>query len=297
MTISIPDLEQRAALGWRAPEEERLGDWLLRAAAGFTGRANSALATGHPGCPLDQAARAVRDWYQARGLPAMIAIPYPAGRPQAIPLDGFLAGLGWGVRVGIATVMTAPAGQVAGAARTALAGGGPAGRAGAPPAPVPMEVPIGVEMDPEPSEEWLALYHYRGQPGLPPIARQVLTSAPWQAFASIRDGGQTIAIGRVAAAAGWAGLTAIEVAPGYRRRGLATVVTAALAAQAAAHGAQRVYLQVEDDNEPARRLYRRIGFTAHHDFHYRIAPERQSLDPAPGPADRPAGPGRPGGCR
>jgi N-acetylglutamate synthase len=253
MTISIPDLEQRAALGWRAPEEERLGGWLLRAADGFTGRANSALATGHPGCPPDQAARAVQEWYQARGLPAMIAIPYPVGRPQAVPLDVFLAGLGWGVRAGTATVMTAPTGQVAGVARTVLAGGDS-------------------QMDPEPSEEWLALYHYRGQPSLPPIARQVLTSAPWQAFASIRDGGQTIAIGRVAAAADWAGLTAIEVAPRYRRRGLATVVTAALAAQAARRGAEHVYLQVEDDNEPARMLYRRIGFAAHHDYHYRIAP-------------------------
>ncbi len=269
MTISIPDLEQRAALGWRAPEEERLGEWLLRAADGFTGRANSALATGHPGCPLDQAAGAVRDWYQARGLPAMIAISYPVGQPQAVPLDGFLAGLGWGVRAGIATVMTAPAGQVAGAgAGVAGAGAGvamtglAAGRS----------AELGVAMDPEPSEEWLALYHYRGQPGLPPIARQVLTSAPWQAFASIRAHGQTIAIGRVAAAADWGGLTAIEVAPGYRRRGLATIVTAALAAQAAAHGADHVYLQVEDANEPARLLYRRIGFTEHHDYHYRIAP-------------------------
>jgi N-acetylglutamate synthase len=157
-------------------------------------------------------------------------------------------------------------------------------------------VPVEVEMDQEPSEEWLALYHYRGEPSLPPIARQVLTSAPWQAFASIRDRGETIAIGRVAVAAGWAGLTAIEVAPGYRRRGLATVVTAALAGQAAAHGAGHVYLQVEDDNEPARLLYRRIGFAAHHDYHYRVAPERQSPDPARGTADRPAGPGRPGGC-
>jgi N-acetylglutamate synthase len=296
VAISIPDLEQRAALGWRAPEEERLGDWLLRAADGFTGRANSALATGHPGCPLDHAARSVRDWYQARGLPAMIAISYPAGRPQAVPLDGFLAGLGWGVRPGTATVMTAQAGQVAGAARAGRAGGVLAGRAGGSPGPGPAEMPVHVEMAPEPSEEWLALYHYRGQPSLPPIARPVLTSAPWQAFASVRAGGQTIAIGRVAAAAGWAGLTAIEVAPGHRRRGLATAVTAALAAQAAAHGAGHVYLQVEDDNEPARILYRRIGFTAHHDYHYRIAPEGQSLDPALGTADRPAGPGRPGGC-
>ena len=127
-------------------------------------------------------------------------------------------------------------------------------------------------MDPEPGEDWLGLYHYRGQPSLPPIARQVLTSAPWQAFASIRDGGQTVAIGRVAAAGGWAGLTAIEVAPGHRRRGLATTVTAALAAQAAERGAGQVYLQVEDGNEAARALYRRIGFTAHHDYHYRLAP-------------------------
>ena len=296
MTISIPDLEQRAALGWRAPEEERLGEWLLRAAGGFTGRANSALATGHPGWPLDRAARAVQDWYQARGLPAMIAIPHPAGRPQAVPLDGFLAGLGWGVRAGVATVMTAPAGQVARVAGPVPAAGGAAALAGGCPAPVPMEVPMEVVMDPEPSEDWLALYHYRGQPSLPPIARQVLTSAPWQAFASIRDGGETIAIGRVAAAAGWGGLTAIEVAPGHRRRGLATAVTAARAAQAAAHDAGHIYLQVEDDNEPARSLYRRIGFTAHHDYHYRIAPEGQSPDPAPGRADRAAGPGRPGGC-
>jgi ribosomal protein S18 acetylase RimI-like enzyme len=261
MTISIPDLEQRAALGWRAPEEERLGGWLLRAAGGFTGRANSALATGHPGCPLDQAAQAVRDWYQARGLPAMIAVPYPAEGPQAIAADRSLAEWGWSVRSGTATVMTARTGQVARIAGSVLAE---------------------TEMEPEPGEEWLALYHYRGEPSLPPIARQVLTSAPWQAFASIRDGGETIAIGRVAAAAGWAGLTAIEVAPGHRRRGLATAVTAALAAQAAAHGAGHVYLQVEDDNEPARTLYRRIGFIAHHDYHYRVARERLSPDPPPG---------------
>ena len=275
MAITIPDLERRAALGWRAPEEERLGDWLLRAAGGFTGRANSALAVGDPGQPLDRAAPAVRDWYHARGLPAMIAIPHPAGRPQTVPVDRFLAEHGWSVRPGTATVMTAPAGQVARAAEPARA--------------------VPVEVDPEPDEAWLARYHYRGQHGLPPIARTVLTSAPWQAFASIRAAGQTIAIGRVAAAEGWAGLTAIEVDPGHRRRGLATVVTAALAARAAAQGAAYLYLQVEDDNPAARALYGRIGFAAHHGYHYRVAPARRSRDPAAGTNDRPAGPGRPGG--
>ena len=112
MAISIPDLEQRAALGWRAPEEGRLGDWLLRAADGFTGRANSALAAGDPGRPLDRAAAVVRDWYQARGLPAMIAVSHPADRPQAAPVGRFLAERGWGVRSGAVTVMTAPARQI-----------------------------------------------------------------------------------------------------------------------------------------------------------------------------------------
>jgi len=257
VAISIPDLEQRAALGWRAPEEDRLGDWLLRAADGFTGRANSALAVGDPGRPLDRAAPVVRDWYAARGLPAMIAVPYPADRPQAAPVSRFLAERGWSVRSGAVTVMTAPARQIA-----RIAGRVP-------------DTPAGtrVGVDPQPDEAWLGLYHYRGQPGLPPVARQVLTSAPWQAFASIRAAGHTVAIGRVAAAAGWAGLTAIEVTPEHRRRGLATVITATLAARAAAYGAGHLYLQVEDDNEAARALYRRLGFTAHHGYHYRVAPD------------------------
>jgi len=39
------------------------------------------------------------------------------------------------------------------------------------------------------------------------------------------------------------------------------------------HGATRLYLQVEEGNQAARRLYRRSGFTDHHGYHYRIAPE------------------------
>jgi hypothetical protein len=35
MALFIGELEVIAAKGWRAPEEERLGGWLLRAAHGF----------------------------------------------------------------------------------------------------------------------------------------------------------------------------------------------------------------------------------------------------------------------
>jgi ribosomal protein S18 acetylase RimI-like enzyme len=122
----------------------------------------------------------------------------------------------------------------------------------------------------------VALYHYRGQQP-PPIVRRLLMSAPWQAFGSVRAAGQTIAVGRVAVAGEWAGLTAVEVHPDHRRRGLATAITAVLAAAAAARGVTGIYLQVEDGNLPARGLYRRAGFTSHHGYHYRIAPPGRGL--------------------
>jgi len=224
--------------------------WLLRAAGGFTGRANSALATGDPGMPLADAVAEVSRWYTARGLPAMVAVPYPIDGPQDSILDEFLAGLGWPVRSGAATVMTAASAAVADATADAAAA---------------------VDLDAEPDEPWLARYRYRGRP-LPPIARELLLSAPWQRFASAREAGRTIAIGRVAVAGGWAGLTAVEVDPRHRRRGLGRAITGALAAAAVQHGAEGLYLQVENDNAAARALYRLAGFADHHAYHYRVSP-------------------------
>jgi ribosomal protein S18 acetylase RimI-like enzyme len=226
-----------------------MGDWLLRAADGFTGRANSALAAGDPGRPLPAAVDQVVAWYAGLGQPAMIAVPAPMTGPDG-ELSRLLDERGWSHRAGPAIVMTANPAAIAALSRP----GGP---------------PVAVAD--EPDEAWLGMYHYRGQ-ALPPVARRLLMSAPWQAFASVREGGRTIAIGRVAADAGWAGLTAIETDPACRRRGLATAVSAALAGLAAARGAVGLYLQVEDGNDGARRLYAGMGFASHHRYHYRVAP-------------------------
>jgi ribosomal protein S18 acetylase RimI-like enzyme len=249
--MEIEELEAAAALSWRALEEERLGEWRLRAAEGFTGRANSALAIGDPGLSLAEAAHAVRRWYQARALPAMIAIPYPLGRPDRGRLDRLLGEHGWEVRARPIAVMAGDAAAIAREARAA---------------------PWPVDLDSEPSDAWLAMYHYLGQE-TPPLARKLLTSAPWQEFAAVRAGRDVVAIGRVAGAGEWAGLTAIEVDPGYRRRGLARAVTAALAGVAVGRGATGLYLQVESHNTAARALYRRAGFADHHAYHFRTAPD------------------------
>src|SRR4051794_30912048 len=61
--LTWEQLEDVAADGWRPLEQDWLGargqGWRLRAAAGFTGRANSVLPLGDPGQPLPDAVDAV----------------------------------------------------------------------------------------------------------------------------------------------------------------------------------------------------------------------------------------------
>jgi ribosomal protein S18 acetylase RimI-like enzyme len=250
---TMTDLERVAAAHWRGTEEEWVGDWLLRAAGGFTGRANSALPLGDPGLPLDDALAVVTRWYRDRGLPPMIAVPVPleVGAPGR-ELDEHLARRSWLTRPGPAYFMVAdlPLGIQA----DVLAGG----RA--------------VVVSPEPDDAWAARYHYRGQDHLPPVARQVLTSAREQCFVSIRDGGHVLAIARLSTAGGWAGLTAVEVHPGHRREGLGAAITAAACLVAERRGIQHVFLQVEEGNAAAQALYNRLGFRYAHRYHYRVAP-------------------------
>jgi N-acetylglutamate synthase len=250
---TILDLERVAAAHWRGTEEEWLGDWLLRAADGFTGRANSALPLGDPGLPLDAALAALTNWYQARGLPPMLAIPVPLeGDSPGRALDEQLARRGWPTRKAPAFVMVAE-----------LSAAVP-----------PVTLPAGFESraDAVPDDAWLAAYHYRGLDDQPPVMRTVLTSAADQVFLSIRAAGSVLAIARLSLAAGWAGITAVEVRPEHRRAGLGRALTREAFAQAAARAVRTVFLQVEVDNAAARALYERSGFRYSHRYHYRIAP-------------------------
>src|SRR5205085_11550376 len=118
---SVEDLERAAALGWRATETARVGEWLLRAAGGFTGRANSALALGDPGVPVAEAVARVAPWYAERGLRPLFLLPTPSRYAPA--LDGELDRRGWthGDEVRVLVAPVAPAAAVSD--RTVTAGG------------------------------------------------------------------------------------------------------------------------------------------------------------------------------
>lgn len=254
---SGPDAVQRVAdHGWPGLERQRLGGWVLRVGGGFTGRANSALAVGDPGLPLEEAVAAVEAFYDARDLPPKVQVPFglygPVDPAEGVEVDAWLAGGGW-THDETTLLLTADL-----RSRPPLLG---AGRGAARPAG-------GVRIDEEPDEEWLSQYRYRGG-ALPPVAREVLLAAPWQRFASVRAGGRTVAVGRVAVARGWAGVTAMTVDEAYRRQGLGSVVLESLLSTGAAAGARFAYLQVVATSTAAVSLYRRGGFTPHHRYHYR----------------------------
>lgn len=238
------ELHRIGARTWPAVETEPVGDWLLRAADGWTRRANSVLAVGDPGMPLPAAVDTVTAWYAARHLPPRAQL----AEGEADDLDALLADRGW--RAEAATLLlTAPIDRV---------------RAAAPAAALPP-----VTFAAEPSADWLALFGARK--GVSAAARAVLTGGD-ATFAEVRaDGGELAAIGRGAVADGHLLVAALEVVPAYRRRGLARQVTAALA-QRHADRAHTVFLQVEEDNTAARTLYDRLGFRRHHRYHYRTAP-------------------------
>src|SRR4030095_1297320 len=111
---------------------------------------------------------------------------------------------------------------------------------------------------------------------LPDAAKHVLTAVPETVFAHVYDaagGLVAVARGTVTGPARWHGVALVQTAPEHRRRGLARHVMRALAHWALRRGATRAYLQVEEGNTAAIAMYRRLGFTTHHTYLTRVAPE------------------------
>ncbi|WP_399888413.1 GNAT family N-acetyltransferase [Streptomyces sp. BBFR51] len=243
---SYEELARVAARAWRPVESERLGEWELRAAAGFTRRANSVLPLGDPGLPLDEALTAVRRWYGERGLPAYVQTATGAEGTQEL-LCAELERRGW------AREVTAEL-WIGGLAPVAdLAEG------------------TGVVLSREADEAWLSRYQRKG---VSEVALRVLGAGPSVWFATVPGADGPAAIGRCVVDGRWASFAAVEVDPAQRRRGLGTAVMAALARRALEEGASAAWLQVETDNAGARALYAGMGFAAHHAYHHYREPAK-----------------------
>lgn len=95
-----------------------------------------------------------------------------------------------------------------------------------------------------------------------------LSRAPGALFASIREGGETVAAGMGGFSHGWASVHGMRTAQHCRSRGLAGRVLTTLARAARERGIERMFLQVEAHNAAALALYKRAGFTTAWTYSY-----------------------------
>ena len=255
LAISMDDLERIMVEGWPPVEHAELGGWLLRAAAGSTGRANSVLPLGNPGLPLSAAVDRCESWYDERGLRRVFSLYGPVGfAVDDDPLGRELLGRSYepSKHTAVLTVAT-----------------------GALPPEVPHASGARVRLESAPSPQWWDAWATRdGRTdhgnAAPSAARAVLTGSPDQLFASLEVDGAVVGVARVAFAQAWAGVSALHVAPDQRRTGVAVQLMGALADASRARGIRSMYLQVLQASSPARGLYERLGFSIHNEYRYLV---------------------------
>lgn len=237
------ELERIALPGWVA-EHERLGEWTLRAAGGFTGRANSCLAVGDPGVSTVEAAGRVITFAHAHGIRPMAQVVADSEPERA------LRQLDWKPTYVPTDVLATRLGELLGSSL-----------------PDP-RVTLFDELEPP----WLAAYHLsRPHSADPVVLRRILAGGRPRVLAGVGGAAGLIAIGRGHVSADWLGLASLWTAPDQRRQGWATALITALGHWGARLGARNVYLQVAQENEQAHRAYERLGFRVHHSYRY-LAP-------------------------
>jgi N-acetylglutamate synthase len=235
----VPDiagLERAAAEAMPALITAPLGDWLLRASEGYTGRANSVLPIGDPGMPFSQALESIRTFYAHHNLPPLFDVPLPLGRPVARAFEDH----GYQPIVS-SLVMSIDLPDLI-AATPAI----PAFEHSRTPTPQMLELIAG----------------RRGV--LPPAAHHVLTEVETLTFISCETDGRLLAMARGTVTNRWLGIFHVETVPAARRQGLARAAVGNLARWAQEHNALRAYLQVQSDNTPAIALYESLGLRRHH---------------------------------
>lgn len=229
---TVQACEERLVNVWPALQTLLMGDWVVRLADGYSGRANSASAI-RPGADLDAAALAhLETLYRNVGLPPAIRVT-----PLCVPdLARRLAGAGW--RPVVTSI-----GMVA-AARD-------------------WRHHASVESTARPDPGWIGGVsdwqdeRKRNGAHLAAILGQLRLPA---AFATLRADGEAAGYGMSVVDREMAEIGSILMGPAHRGRGLGRALVETLLHWAVSQGAVRVFLQVEESNAVAIALYRALGF-------------------------------------
>jgi len=223
--------------------------WVLRVSPGKAKRARSVNAHFGSSLPLDAKIAHCERVYAERGLPALFRITPFVQPPE---LDAALA------RRGYAAFDTTLV-QAMALAR--------------PPAATPT---LEATLEAPPIGDFVAAVgDLRGSSAEQRAAHlERLGNTPLATRALIaRIDGRTVACGQAALERDLCGVYDMVTAADAQGRGLATLIVSELLAWAWQHGAAHAYLQVNDDNAPARAVYRKLGFETLYTYHYRARPD------------------------
>ena len=241
---AITRLEGLCADAWPAVVDRPLGGWRLRAAEGYTGRANAGLAIGDPGMPVPAALDVVRAFAREHAIRPRVHVPVGSPWDRAVTAEGWVLDVAHQRGAEVAVLVT----------------------------PLEGIRDPRVELPERPSDAWwqLAL-------GGPPTAaqRHVLDPGgrPRTAFAQVlAPDGTVTGTARATVVEDHLHVSMVEVAQAARRQGLATALLASVAEWGREHGARWAVLQVALHNTGARALYDRLGYVEHHQYHYLVPP-------------------------
>ncbi len=237
-----------AGLNASAPPQQRWVDgWLVRFSPGKAKRARCINAVAEGRLPVAERLALCESVFREAGLPMFVRIT-PFTQPPA--LDATLADAGF---------------HTIDDTRVMVAADCP-GRA--------EPLPAGLTLERLPPADFAAqVGALRGSPAGQRAAhaeRLALSPVPYQGWVLRRaDDGHIAACGQVATESDLVGLYDVFTHPDSRGQGLARTLCSQLLARARSGGARVAYLQVEGDNEPARAVYRRLGFVDAYAYHYR----------------------------
>lgn len=240
---------------WRPVDVLDVGPWRLGLSGGFTRRANSVVALGEPD-DVDAAIAAVEERYAAAGQPAVFRV-CSGSRPA--DLGDRLAARGYTTASRTSVLVRALDGSAPDGS-----GPGDADENGSGPDPS-----LRFTSADEPDDAWLRGWLAVKSEGVDlDLARRVVAGAPAR-YLTASDEVGVVGVIRAARSGDWVGLSCLMVPGRARRRGVGRALTELSLRDAAERGATHAFLQVEEHNTGARRLYVGAGFEVADVYEYR----------------------------
>lgn len=240
----VLECERRIVNAWPAPGTLLIGDWVVRFASGYSGRANSASPL-KPGAELDETTLAlIEELYRGDGLPPCIRLTPLAGAATAAAV------IARGYRVRDASF-----GMIAGTDA------------------FEPKIDPDVQLEARAGEDWIAgvAAHQTGAKrhigNLSAIVERIRLPA---AFATLLIAGEPVAYGMAVSERGMAEIGSIVVDPAHRGHGFGRAIVGGLMSWANAMANEQAYLQVDQTNAVAIGLYRSLGFRQLYGYETRV---------------------------